>query len=475
MYLLIYRGTKHLFSFYINSARKKIVVGGSEGDILFPDEMRESELVMRKEFNFEKKDYSWCLYPAAGEFKLNGRKISGGEIFEDSDVFSLQDFSFSFSPTSNLVPCAPDEPASKAGNTLIIDEEPTEFKNIEITYAGTHKTFVFRLGRKIVIGRKNADVSVAFDEVSSEHVVLEMNEKGILFLNKGKNGTWVNGVRINNGILEEGKYRFSLAGRYEVTIKINKEKTSETFLVGALAPYFEQIENWLNQPVLFRNHPIILLSGESGCGKEVFAEFIHKTSGRKGAFVTYNAASIPENLAESELFGTAKGGFTDAEERAGAFIQADGGTLFLDEIAEIPMNLQSKLLRVLEDWNVRKVGENGLGRKVDVNLVLATNKNLETAVANQTFRKDLFYRVSTLHIQIPPLREHTADIVPLAKHLYRALSGKELSIEAAAAEKLESYSWTGNVRELKSVITRFAYTGKTNLAAKDLYFDTVSK
>ncbi len=470
MYLLIYRGTKHLFSFYINSARKKIVIGGSDGDILFPDEMRECELVMRKEFNFEKKDYSWCLYPVSGEFRLNGKKISGSEIFEDSDVFSLNEFSFSFSPTSNLIPSMPEEPASKAGNTLIIEDEPTEFKNIEITDGNTHKNFVFRLGRKIVIGRRNADFSVAFDEISSEHVVLEMNEKGILFLNKGKNGTWVNGVRINNGILEEGRYRLSLAGRHEITVKINKEKTSETFLVGTLAPYFEQIENWLNQPVLFRNHPIILLTGESGCGKEVFAEFIHKSSGRKGAFVTYNAASIPETLAESELFGTSKGGFTGAEERAGAFMQADGGTLFLDEIAEIPMNLQSKLLRVIEDWNVRKVGENGLGRKVDVNLVLATNKDLDTAVANQTFRKDLFYRVSTLSIKIPPLREHSGDIVPLAKHLFRALSGSVLEISPDAAEKLESYNWPGNVRELKSVITRFAYTGKTVLTASDLLF-----
>lgn len=470
MYLLIYRGARHLFSFYINSARKKIVVGGSEGDILFPDEMRECELVMRKEFNFNKKDYSWCLYPSAGEFKLNGIKITGGEIFEDSDVFSLNDFSFSFSPTSNLIPSVTEELSSKAGNTLVINEEPTEFKNIEITYAGIHKTFVFRLGRKIVIGRRNADVSVAFEEVSSEHVILEMNEKGVLFLNKGKNGTWVNGIRINNGILEEGKYHFSLAGRHDLSIKINKEKTSETFLVGALASYFEQIENWLNQPVLFRNHPIILLTGESGSGKEVFAEFVHKTSGRKGAFVTYNAASIPENLAESELFGTSKGGFTDAEERAGAFIQADGGTLFLDEIAEIPMNLQSKLLRVLEDWNVRKVGENGLGRKVDVNLVLATNKDLETAVANQTFRKDLFYRISTLQVKIPPLREHPGDIVPLARHLYRALSGRELTVEPDAAAKLESYGWPGNVRELKSVITRFTYSGRTVLSLSDLQF-----
>ena len=470
MYLLIYRGSKHLFSFYINSARKKIVIGGSEGDILFPDEMRECELSMRKEFNFEKKDYSWSLYPVSGEFKLNGRKISGGEIFEGSDVFSLNDFSFSFSPTSNLVPSMSDEPSSKAGNTLVIEDEPTEFKNIETTFGGIHKTFVFRPGRRIVIGRKNADISVAFDEVSSEHVILEMSERGILFLNKGKNGTWVNGVRINNGILEEGKYRFSIAGRHDVTIKINKEKTSETFLSGSLSPYFEQIENWLNQPVLFRNHPIILLSGESGSGKEVFAEFIHKTSGRKGAFITYNAASIPETLAESELFGTAKGGFTGAEERDGAFMLADGGTLFLDEIAEIPVTLQSKLLRVLEDWNVRKVGESGVGRKVDVNLVLATNKDLENAVAAQTFRKDLFYRISTLHVKIPPLRDHEADIVPLAKHLYRALSGRELEIEDSAVKKLLSYSWPGNIRELKSVITRFAYSGKSVLGSADLQF-----
>ena len=472
MYLLIYRGSKHLFSFYINSARKKIVIGGSEGDILFPQELQSCELMMRKEFNFEKKDYSWCLYPTFGEFKLNGRKISGGEIFESSDVFSLAEFSFSFSPTSNLslLSAAADETPAKAGNTLIIEDEPTEFKNIEITYGGIHKTFVFRLGRKIVIGRRNADVSVAFDEVSSEHVVLEMQENGVNFTNKGKNGTWVNGIRINTGLLEEGKYRLSIAGRHDVAIKINKEKTSETFLAGTLSPYFEQIENGLNQPVLFRNHPIILLSGESGSGKEVFAEFIHKTSGRKGAFITYNAASIPETLAESELFGTAKGGFTGAEERDGAFMQADGGTLFLDEIAEIPINLQSKLLRVLEDWKVRKVGESGVGRTVDVNLVLATNKNLEDAVEAQTFRKDLFYRVSTLHIQIPPLRAHKNDIIPLAKHLYRALSGRELMIEEAAAEKLVSYDWPGNVRELKSVITRFAYSGKSVLGSSDLQF-----
>jgi transcriptional regulator with PAS, ATPase and Fis domain len=294
-----------------------------------------------------------------------------------------------------------------------------------------------------------------------------MKDNGLHFRSKGKNGTWVNGVKIESGVLEEGKYFFSVAGRHDVLISVNKEKTSESYHIGSLAPQFEQIENWLNQPVLFSNHPIILLTGESGVGKEVFAEFIHKTSGRKGQFVTYNTASIPDTLVESELFGTVKGSFTGAEERSGAFISADGGTLFLDEIAEMPMNLQSKLLRVLEDWMVRKVGESGHGRKVDVTLILATNKDLEKAVENQSFRKDLFYRLSTLHLNIPPLRERKKDIVPLCRHIHSALCGKDLKIDTAAEEKLLEHNWPGNVRELKSVITRFAYSGKDTFSAKD--------
>ena len=295
----------------------------------------------------------------------------------------------------------------------------------------------------------------------------KMKEDGVYFWSKGKNGTWINGVKVEKGLLEEGKYRFSIAGRHELSVQINKEKTSESYYVGSLVPYFDQIEEWINQPVLFANHPIILLTGESGVGKEVFAEFIHNTSGRKGRFVTYNAASIPENLAESEMFGTAKGGFTGAEERDGAFLSADGGTLFLDEIAEMPMNLQSKLLRVLEDWMVRKVGQSGSGKKVDVTLIFATNKALEKAVEEQTFRKDLFYRLTTLHINIPSLKERPEDIIPLSKHLYFGLCGRQLKIADDAVEKLKSKEWSGNVRELKSVITRFAYTGRDLLRISD--------
>lgn len=467
MYLLIFRGGRHLFSFYVNSAKKRIVIGGDEGDILFPPEFSGSEMVLRKEFSLEKKEYAWMLYPNREGFKLNDKPVKGGEVFDNNDVFSIGDFSFSFSLISNLSSSVPEDSPKKYGNTLVMDEEKTEYKNVVISYGGKDKTFTFRDGREFRIGRKNTDISISFNEVSSEHLLFVMKENGIYFWNKGKNGTWVNGVKVESGVLEEGKYYFSVAGRHDVHISVNKEKTSESFYIGTLAPQFEQIENWLNQPVLFANNPIILLTGESGVGKEVFAEFVHKTSGRKGAFVTYNAASIPETLTESELFGTAKGGFTGAEEREGAFLSANGGTLFLDEIAEMPMNLQSKLLRVLEDWMVRKVGESGPGRKVDVTLVLATNKDLEAAVKNQTFRKDLYYRLATLHITIPPLRERKDDVIPLCRHIHFALRGKEMKFEKTAENKLAAYDWPGNVRELKSVITRFAYSGRDTFNAKD--------
>lgn len=468
MYLLIFKGDRHLFSFYINSAKKKITIGGDDGDILFPTEMKGVELTMRKEFNFEKRDYAWALYPVSGNFKLNKEKMDGGEIFEDDDVFSTGDYSFSFSPISNLSVFQKSDEGANFGNTVIMEDGSTEFQKVVFTFAGKDRVFNYREDREIKIGRKKADVNVGFNEVSVEHVIFKMRENGIYFWSKGKNGTWVNGVNVENGLLEEGKYHFLIAGKHEVTVKISMEKSSESYFVGSLAPFFDKIEEWLNQPVLFANHPIILLTGESGVGKEVFAEFIHKTSGRKGKFVTFNAASIPENLAESELFGTSKGGFTGAEERDGAFLTAEGGTLFLDEIAEMPINLQSKLLRVLEDWKVKKVGQSGNGKKVDVNMVLATNCDLEKAVKDQAFRKDLFYRLTTLHVDITPLRERPEDIVPLSKHLYHGLCGRTLKIEDAAAEKMKTRSWNGNVRELKSVITRLAYTGRDLLKESDL-------
>ncbi len=467
MYLLIFRGGSHLFSFYINSAKKKVVVGGKEGDILFPPQISDHEMVLRKEFDFETKSYGWFLYPSNDGFKLNGKPVKAGDVFCGNDVFSISDFSFSFSLNSNLSVFSKGEKSIKVGNTLIMEDDKTEYKNVVLTYGGNSRTFSFRKDRTLKIGRKNTDIVIGFNEVSGEHLALVMKSNGIYFRNKGKNGTWINSVRAENGLLEEGRYHISIAGRHDVLLSINKEKVSESFYAGSLEGHFEKIENWVNQPNLFFEHPIIFLTGESGVGKEVFAEFIHKISGRQGNFITYNAASIPETLAESELFGTVKGGFTGAEEREGAFFSADGGTLFLDEVAEMPVNLQSKLLRVLEDWKVKKIGESGNGKKVDITLVLATNRNIEKAVEEGTFRKDLYYRLSTLLLNIPPLRERKEDIIPLVRYLHFALTGRDLIIDPEGEKKLVQHSWPGNVRELKSVVTRFAYTGKETFKASD--------
>lgn len=467
MYLLIYRNGNHLFSFYLNSAKKKIVIGGAEGDILFPDEMKGDKLLMRKEFNFEIRKYMWALHPSSDGFMLNDKPLVKGAYFEDNDVISINDFSFSFSPHSHLIE---GNPKVEGGTILIDDEESRSFHHLLFEHGGKSKRFSFREGREIVVGRKGVDVLLPYSEISSNHLRFVMKEDGLLFYAKGKNSTAVNGVIVKNGRIKEGKFIFQLAGKYSLSVTVAAEKRVESFFVGTLSPLFEQIETWVNQPDIFDNLPIILITGESGTGKEIFAEFSHRIANKKGAFITFNAASIPANLVESELFGTKKGGFTDAENRDGAFISADKGTLFLDEIAEMPVALQSKLLRVLEDWKIRKVGESGAGRKVNTMVVLATNHSLPDSVKDGLFRQDLYFRISTLHIKIPPLRERKDDIISLAKHLHYTLRGKDISFSPEAEKKLTDYAWPGNVRELKSVMTRFAYSGRDLFTEDDCNF-----
>ncbi len=470
MYLLLYRDGAHIFSFYLNSAKKKIVVGGDEGDILFPPDLRGHELTLRREFDFKSRQYVWMLYPSSKGFLLNGKEMKAGDIFGSADVVSIREYSFSFSAFSHFAR-NPAEPRNDlSGHTLLLDAGGTACKGILVEADGCGKTFSFRPGREVRIGRKKSDVVLSYPDVSSEHLLLVMKESGVFFWNKGKNGTWINGIRVENGELREGKYRFLLAGKHQVIVTVLRERVAESFYKGTLAPLFEQVESWIQRPEIFGGRPIILFCGESGVGKEVFAEFAHSVSGRKGEFVTYNAAAIPETLAESELFGTCKGGFTGAEERAGAFLQADGGTLLLDEIAEMPLALQGKLLRVLEDWTVRRIGETGPGKRVDTMVLLATNRDLLKEIETGRFRRDLYYRIATLKITIPPLRERRADIVPLARHFGFALTGRDIVVTEKAAAALEAHTWPGNVRELRSVMTRFAYSGKTDFDVSDVSF-----
>jgi two-component system, NtrC family, response regulator HydG len=203
----------------------------------------------------------------------------------------------------------------------------------------------------------------------------------------------------------------------------------------------------------------VLVTGESGSGKERIARLIHDESGRAGrAFVAVNCAAVTESLLESELFGHAKGAFTGAtHDRPGLFEAAHGGTLFLDEVGEVPPAMQVKLLRVLQEREVRRVGENQ-SRKVDVRILAATHRNLLEEVSAGRFRQDLYYRLRVIELKVPPLRERREDLLPLARLLLADASdrlGRRVTgLSPAAADQLLRYGWPGNVRELQNALER---------------------
>jgi DNA-binding NtrC family response regulator len=201
----------------------------------------------------------------------------------------------------------------------------------------------------------------------------------------------------------------------------------------------------------------ILISGESGVGKEVIAKAIHAASNRsKKPLVTVNSGAIPEGIIESELFGHEKGSFTGAsDQRKGYFEIADGGTVFLDEIGELPLAAQVKFLRILENGEFQRVGSS-VPRKVNVRVIAATNKDLENEVRHNRFRADLFYRLRSVNIHIPPLRKRPEDVEVLFRHFAVAFASKNnakfAGISGEAMQLLKSYHWPGNVRELKNVV-----------------------
>ncbi len=205
----------------------------------------------------------------------------------------------------------------------------------------------------------------------------------------------------------------------------------------------------------------VLITGETGSGKEIAARSIHRLSPRAGqAFVAINCSAIPETLMESEIFGHEKGAFTGAaERRLGCFELADGGTLLLDEIGEMPAPTQAKLLRVLEDHKVRRLGSK-TETPVDVRVVAATNKDPEQAVARGQIRQDLYFRLNVFHLHLPPLREHKEDLPMLVEHILRDLNAKHSrqvrGVNSEVLDLFRSYTWPGNVRELRNALERAA-------------------
>jgi transcriptional regulator with PAS, ATPase and Fis domain len=268
--------------------------------------------------------------------------------------------------------------------------------------------------------------------------------------------------------------------RQELTIL--REEIAWKYSFDSLVGISNSMNQLKNLAARVANNDIaILITGESGTGKELMAKAIHYHSERrKKKFVPIECSSIPENLLESEFFGHIKGSFTSAySTRKGLFEMADEGTVFLDEVGDMSLNLQAKILRVLQESEIRPVGS-ASSKKIDVRIIAATNSNLAALVAEGKFREDLFYRLNVLPIIIPPLRERPDDISVLIDHFIKSENsqntGEDVFISANAMEKLIAHKWPGNVRELENTIKRaIALSRKGTIRANDILFITSGK
>jgi hypothetical protein len=242
-----------------------------------------------------------------------------------------------------------------------------------------------------------------------------------------------------------------------------KQKVNRSLLLGA-SPQMESLRERARRAGA--TNATVLLLGETGSGKEVVAQFIHENSARKsGPFVKVNCGAIPESLIESELFGHMKGAFTDArQDRKGKFAQADGGTIFLDEIGEMPISVQAKLLRAIENGEVEPLGSEKVV-SVNVRIIAATHRDLKEMVREKQFRQDLFYRLNVVVVPVPPLRDHPDDIEVLAAHFLAKFCEEnglaEMSFAPEAITELKANPWQGNVRELRNVVQRCAASSDT--------------
>lgn len=269
--------------------------------------------------------------------------------------------------------------------------------------------------------------------------------------------------------IENAKLRCGLNKQVQKLHNFNRNKYDFVDIIGSSKSLKKAIN--LAGRACNSNIPV-LISGESGVGKELFARAIHSNSERhKEPFVAVNCSAIPSNLVESTLFGHEKGSFTGAFERTlGKFREADGGTIFLDEVGELPLEIQSKLLRVLQNFEVEPVGA-GKSTKVNVRVISATNKNLEEELTNKSFREDLFYRINVFPINVPPLRERKEDIPELLNHFIEKICAREgrqiLSYDERLAEILSDYWWPGNIRQLENAIYRAIIMANGNKLALD--------
>jgi transcriptional regulator with PAS, ATPase and Fis domain len=322
--------------------------------------------------------------------------------------------------------------------------------------------------KRFVIGKgASCDLRFLDATVSRQHLEIEASEEACFVRDLGStNGTQINGTRIMEAFLAPGDR--VQAGNIELMLQPVYETPEERSL-GALeqfgtliaaSPSMKSILGMLRKAA--QSGTTVLLRGETGVGKSALAKALH-TEGprREGPFVVFDCASVAPTLVESELFGVKKGAFTGAyESRAGACELAGGGTLFVDEICDLPIELQAKLLRVLEDKEVQRLGDTK-PRKLDIHVIAATRINLEEAVREGRFRRDLYYRIAVLEVMVPPLRNRKEDLPLLCNHFLKETRGDNAwsRFTPALRDELLAYSWPGNIRELRNVLERLECIG----------------
>jgi transcriptional regulator with GAF, ATPase, and Fis domain len=309
--------------------------------------------------------------------------------------------------------------------------------------SGSHE--VIEINEFITIGRDPHCLLELEDPfVSSRHVRIERNQKGFVLRDmRSRNGTFVNGARVAEAFLEDRD--MITLGNTQIQFRFQTEdEEQEAFLKSQNTAWQAQLEKF---PSVAESEMPVLILGESGTGKELIARTLHRLSPRKHApLVSVNCSALGDSLVESELFGHRKGSFTDAtHDRKGAFESARGGTLFLDEIGDLPLNLQPKLLRALENQEIRPVGSDS-AVKTDVRILAATHQDLQQKVLEGDFREDLYFRLNVVKVTPPPLRHRVEDFETL---LYQICREYKIAFSQLAILELKKQDWRGNIRELK--------------------------
>ena len=311
---------------------------------------------------------------------------------------------------------------------------------------------VYRLYDQFMIGREISNDIVLNDNFSSRsHAMIKHRPDGFYLEDlNSQNGSFVNGVRIKEIQLQEGD-QIRLGSTSFLFSSNNEVQDKNLELKSYNLEWNKQLQKL---PMIANSQENVLLQGESGAGKEIISRKIHDLSPRRDrAFVTLNCSNFNSNLIESDLFGHQKGSYTDAkEDRKGAFLLANGGTLLLDEIGDMPMNLQAKLLRVLENREVKPLGSDK-NISVDVRVIAASHKDLKELIAEGKFRLDLYYRLNIIKYTIPALRNRKEDITPL---LFQFSKEYRVHFLQEAVIDIQNHNWPGNIRELKNFVRRAA-------------------